>query len=299
MMLSIGLLSWRAHKTLRKTLDSYRAVNLSGCADEFKVFFNEISDADRALAAEYGVETAGSPENLGIWGGNDAMIDALAGDVVLMLQNDCPAVVSPEETAKWIRGACELVNSGAADMVRLRHRFNQGEGISFRKFFDYWPLHELDPRASRYFDPELPEDASVDTMGRKLRRLVRPGAASRRAISAIHLEARPELAFPQWISRQGDFYIVDSAIAQFTEQPFMIRKDLYRRLSAWGWKHLRRGKLNGRPILEQSLRAPYWYRGHFKVAFCDEGVFTHNRFDDSFRSDNAAYNPAVVEGATI
>jgi len=299
MMLSIGLLSWRAHKTLRKTLDSYRQAKLADCADEFKVFFNEISDADRALAAEFGVASIGSADNLRIWGGNDAMAEALKGDVVLMLQNDCPVVVSPEETAKWIRGAYELINAGQADMVRLRHRFNQGEGISFRKFYGYWPVRELDPRADRYFDPEVPADHADDTWTRRFKRMLRPGAARRRAIAAIHLEAHPEAVYPRWISRSGDFYIVDSVIAQFTEQPFMIRKDLYQELSAWGHRHLRRGKLNGSPILEQSLRAPYWYRGHFKVAFCDEGVFTHNRFDDSFRADNAAYNPSAVAGKTI
>jgi len=298
-MLSIGLLSWRAHKTLRKTLDSYRQAKLADCADEFKVFFNEISEADRALATEFGFESIGSAENLRIWGGNDAMAETLKGDVVLMLQNDCPIVVSPEETAKWIRGAYELINEGKADMVRLRHRFNQGEGISFRKFYGYWPVRELDPRAESYFDPEVPPDHADDIWTRRLRRLMRPGAARRRSIAAIHLEAHPDAVYPQWISRSGDFYIVDSAIAQFTEQPFMIRKELYQKLSAWGHQHLRRGKLNGCPILEQSLRSPYWYRGHFKVAFCDEGVFTHNRFDDSFRSDNAAYNPLAVAGKTI
>ena len=56
MALSIGLLSWRAHETLRKTLKSYRRANLFACADDFKIFFNEISDEDRAIAAEFGVE---------------------------------------------------------------------------------------------------------------------------------------------------------------------------------------------------------------------------------------------------
>ena len=110
-MLSIGLLSWRAHKTLRKTLDSYRASDLMGCADEFKVFFNEISEEDRALAAEYGVEAAGSPENLGIWGGMDGAAAALKGDYILLLQNDCPVVSSPEETRRWLRDGVKLLDN--------------------------------------------------------------------------------------------------------------------------------------------------------------------------------------------
>ena len=85
--LSIGLLSWKAHETLRRTLESYARARLAANAAEFKVFFNEISDADRALAAEFGVECCGDRRNLGIWGGMDACAKALSGDVVLLLQN--------------------------------------------------------------------------------------------------------------------------------------------------------------------------------------------------------------------
>ena len=41
--LSIGLLSWKAHETLRKTLESYARARLADNAAEFKVFFNEIN----------------------------------------------------------------------------------------------------------------------------------------------------------------------------------------------------------------------------------------------------------------
>ena len=58
--LSIGLLSWKAHETLRRTLESYARARLAANAAEFKVFFNEISDDDRALAAEFGVDSCGS-----------------------------------------------------------------------------------------------------------------------------------------------------------------------------------------------------------------------------------------------
>ena len=47
-MLSIGLLSWKAHQTLRKTLESYVRAGLAKNADEFKIFFNEISEETTA-----------------------------------------------------------------------------------------------------------------------------------------------------------------------------------------------------------------------------------------------------------
>lgn len=297
-MLSIGLLSWKAHQTLRQTLDSYRRANLFACADEFRVFFNEMTAADRALAAEYGLSSVGSERNLGIWGGMDACAKALSGDVILLLQNDCPAVSSPEETAAYLSEGAALVAAGRADLIRLRHRFNQGEGISYRRFFDYHYVRELDPRALAYGDVGVPTDATTDTFRRRLNRLLRPLSARRRLVSAIHLEKRPEAVLPQYVSRVGRFLLVDSALAQFSEQPLLISKRLYLALSDWCRAHPRHRTVNGAPVMEHALRAPYWFRGHFKVGFCETGVFTHNRYDDSWRPNHASFNAAISEERT-
>lgn len=297
-MLSIGLLSWKAHRTLRQTLDSYRRAKLFACADEFKVFFNEMTAADRALAAEYGLEAVGSERNLGIWGGMDACAKALSGDVILLLQNDCPAVASPDETAAYLSEGAALVAAGRADLIRLRHRFNQGEGISYRRFFDYHYVRDLDPRALAYGDVGVPADAMTDTLRRRLNRLLRPFSARKRLVSAIHLERRPEEVLPQYVSREGRFLLVDSALAQFSEQPLLISKRLYLALSDWCRAHPRHRTVNGAPVMEQALRAPYWFRGHFKVGFCETGVFTHNRYDDSWRPNHASFNSAISEERT-
>lgn len=294
-MLSVGLLSWKAHETLRQTLDSYRRANLFACADEFKVFFNEITAADRALAAEYGLEAVGSERNLGIWGGMDACANALFGDVILLLQNDCPAVAPPDETAAYLKDAEALVRAGRADLVRLRHRFNQGEGISYRRFFDYHFVRDLDPRALAYGDVGVPADATADTFRRRLNRLLRPLSARRRLVSAIHLERRPEEVLPQYVSRDGRFLVVDSALAQFSEQPLLTSKRFYLALSDWCRAHPRHRTVNGAPVMEHALRAPYWFKGGFKVAFCETGVFTHNRYDDSWRPGHASFNAAISE----
>ena len=259
------------------------------------MFFNEITDGDRALAAEFGVGCTGDARNLGIWNGMDECAKALSGDVILLLQNDCPVVATPEDTARYLEKGVELIRSGKADMIRLRHRFNQGDGISFRRFYGYWPVHEVDSRASRYFDPRLPADAGRDTLRRRLMRLLRPLGARRRVIAAIHLEAHPELVYPKWISREGDFFLVDSEIVNFSEQPLLISKRLYLSLSDWCREHPRHRRINGAPVMEHALNSPWWRRQHFKIGFCDEGVFTHNRFDDSWRPGHAAFNAAISE----
>ena len=293
--LSIGILSWRAHQTLRKTLESYRAAKLAACADEVKIFFNEISGEDRSIAAEFGWEAVGSEKNLGIWGGMDAAAASLSSEVILLLQNDCPVIVSEEETAAYLAEGVELILSGKADLLRLRHRFNQGEGISYRRFFDYHYVRELDERALAYGEVGVPADATVNTWKRRMMHLLRPIAAKKRLVSAVHLEKHPERIYPRYIRREGRFLIVDSALAQFSEQPLLISKKFYFALSDWCRAHPRRRKINGAPVMEHALRSPYWFKGHFKVGFCDTGVFTHNRYDDSWRPDHASFNAAISE----
>ncbi len=71
MDLSIGVLSWRSHETLRKTLNSYRQGRLTDCARESVVFFNEISGADRLFLVGFnadGWRCAGNESNLGSFG---------------------------------------------------------------------------------------------------------------------------------------------------------------------------------------------------------------------------------------
>jgi len=294
-MFSIGLLSWKAHQTLRKTLESYRRANLFACADEFKIFFNEISEEDRRIAAEYGVEAIGSERNLGIWAGMDACAKSLSGETILLLQNDCPVVSSPEETAAYLKEGVALIENGKVDLIRLRHRFNQGEGISYRRFFDYHYVRDLDERALAYGDVGIPADAVENTLMRRLSRAVRPISARKRLVSAIHLERHPEKVLPQFVTRDGNFLIVDSALAQFSEQPLLISKKFYLELSDWCRAHPRHRKVNGAPVMEHALRSSYWLKGHFKVAFCDTGVFTHNRYDDSWRPNHASFNADISE----
>ena len=97
-MLSLGLLSWRAHETLRKTLASYKS--LLPLVDEAVIFFNSITDEDRAIANEFGFRAEGTQDNLGILGGTLSLVRCLQGDMILLLQNDNPVYVTPEVLKK-------------------------------------------------------------------------------------------------------------------------------------------------------------------------------------------------------
>lgn len=292
--LTVGLLSWKAPVTLERTLQSYAAAGLESFADRAFVFFNSISPEDRALAAKYGWEACGTEENLGIWGGMDAIADLVRTKYVLFLQNDCPVATTPELVRAHLREAVALLESGEADLVRLRHRFNQGDGIGWSKLFRFHFVRELDPRYLKYANPALPEDACRDTASRRLMRMLHPGGARRRIDGLIHLERRPEDVLSKWVVRKGRFLIVDSEITNFSEQPFLISKELYAELSAWCKIHRRHRLINGFPVMEHALNSRWWRKRHFKVALCDEGVFTHARWDDSWRSDHVRYNAGLA-----
>ena len=45
--ISLAILSWKAHDTIRKTLNSYNKENLLSLFDESFIYFNQISEEDK------------------------------------------------------------------------------------------------------------------------------------------------------------------------------------------------------------------------------------------------------------
>jgi len=292
--LSIAMLGWRAKATTRHTLESWARTDLFHCGEEFFLFFNQITDSDRALASEYGVDCRGSEKNLGIWAGKEAILDEAKGDYILFLDDDHDAVVSREETKRWIDASLGLLKAKRADMVILLNRFERLSAWGSCRFFDYHYIRELDPRAEKELSL-CPADWNRDTLWRRLHRLFRPGAARRRLNGAApYLERHPEAVWPAYVAKDGDFFLLDSAIQPFCDSPVMMSCDFYRRLCAWGKEHPCHRTILGFQELEFVLNRPWWRKQHFKTAICDGGIFGHHRVDDSWRPDHAAYNGDMV-----
>ena len=292
--LSIAILGWKSPRTTRHSLETYRAAGLYDCCGEFFVYYNQYSDDDRALGEEMGVRTLGGEANLGNWGGQKKILENAKGDYVLFLENDHPVVTTPEETRHWLTGALELLKSGRADMVQLRHRQHLGDGYVFRDFFKYHYVREFEDRFEEA-RRQLPPDYDRDTPRRWLMRHLRPFAAIRRHISACYLEKHPEQVMPKWIRREGDFLVFDSRILNFSESPFMVSKAFYEKISAWAEGHPRHRTILGHQELEYILNSRWWRKQHFRIAMCDRGVFGHQRLDDSWRPNHAAFNQTVVD----
>ena len=270
-MISLGILSWHAHETLTRTLTSYAP--LLPLVDERVIWFNEISEADRALAAKFGFEARGTAENLGIFGGTKALLDSLSGDIVISCQNDNPICVNASTLATRLTEATEALSSGEVQWVRLRNRFEPG--FSDRpKFLRYW--------------------SNGAACG--FRRLFRPAKAARLRGRAVDVLKNPAERFPRIFRKEGTLFVSSSAHIDYSDQPFAATRPFIQKVFAWADAHKEATRtLNGRFVPEIILNRGKWWRSAAFPVAVSEGFFAHARYDDSFRADNKAFNPTLVE----
>ena len=269
--LSLGILSWRAHETLRQTLSTYAP--LMPLVDEKIIYFNAITPEDRALAEEFGFEPRGGAANLGILGGTRALVHELSGDLVMLCQNDNPINVLPDVLAARLDVARASIARGEVKWVRVLDRFARGFSNA-HKFERYW-------------------DEGILC---KLRRMVRPDKASQLRGRAVNVFENPEERFPEIFRRSADGLLISSSRwVNYSDQPFMAQRDFMIEALDWADSHADgyRG-LNGMAVPEIVLNSSNWWRnGNFPIGISD-GVFTHRRLDDSFRSNNRHFNPDIV-----
>lgn len=129
--MTIAILSWAAHETLSNTLKSYKKYGLDQLDDDRVIFFQEYSKEDRAIAKEYGWESIGSPENIGIAEAYKLLVAFASGDLFLFLENDWELIERPEYV---IWNASDMLRNGVIDVAKLRHRTNPGEPLWSRQF---------------------------------------------------------------------------------------------------------------------------------------------------------------------
>lgn len=102
--------------------------NCSRCSYEHLILFQEISERDVEVAARFGLRHDGNRENTGVVGGVRALVQRLDCDFLLLLGNDCPAVVPLEEIRRQIDGALHDMESENIPVFRFRSQRQPGEG---------------------------------------------------------------------------------------------------------------------------------------------------------------------------
>lgn len=272
--ISVGILSFKAHKTIDATLDNYKKSGFFDVFKNVKLFFQSISDDDIKVAEKYGLEYVGRPDNVGIQDGMKWVFQNMDCDYVLYLENDLPLVADIDNVKKIINKGIELLENGSVDMVRLRARFNPGEQFSdINKYSKIYKPVEID---ERFIDFDRLSKTS-DFM-RRIRRIFRPFKAIRMIGRSLYVEKNPDVLFPKYVKNAGGgYYVVDSSVINWTNQSILLSKKFFFQMLDFCEKHPRLGAYPFH-FMEPELNCRWWRKQHFKIAVCD-GIFTHNRLD--------------------
>lgn len=292
--IGIGILSWKAHDTLVNSLQSY-SLDFLEFFDKRLIYFSDISDKDKAIAREYGWDFAGGP-NEGIAGGMKRLAENLDTDYVLLLQNDNPLIEDWLTATRHVQRAVNMLSNGKADLARMRHRWQVGEGFAdVTKYLKYFPLFRMD----KQFDPDHHDEKKLnfrDSIEKKLLRLFRIPKAHRLKGRSVFIEKFPNDLFPKYIKREGQFFIIDSAVLDFTDQCLLISRDL--------WLNVFVPFIEANPASTRSsngFQAPelcinkskWWRKSHFKI-LQGQGIFTHARYDGSFRPEHHTNKETIL-----
>lgn len=287
----VGILSWKSNETLEKTLESYKKVNFKNYFDEIKIIFQEISENDKILAEKYGFDYVGLNNNFGIQGGHKEIYKNMTTDYVLILENDNPIVESESIMYERLSESLKLLESNQIDMMRLRHRWNFGEGFSLEKYFNFFDVKILHENC-QYLKIK---NSNFDFMLKKLKQLFYPSKLKRLAGYSLYCEKYPEKLFPQYIKKLDEnLFVVDSSIIPWTNQSVLLRRRFYGKLIDFAEKNPSSRCANGFQDLEKPLNCRWWRKQNFKIGV-GEGIFSHNRFDDSWRITHPAFNNELLK----
>jgi hypothetical protein len=287
----VGILSWKSHKTLEKSLESYEKVGFKELFDEVKIIFQEISEEDKLLAQKYGYDYVGTEKNLGIQNGHKLIHDNLSTDYVLVLENDNPIIVDRKTLEERLSQSIKHLENGNIDVMRLRHRWNFGEGFSLEKYTEYYEVQKLHEK----YSAEAIKSNIVSPIIKAIKRFLRPEKAIRIAGYSLYFEKEPEKVFPLYIKEiDKEFYSVDSSILTWTNQSAFLKRKFYGELLDYAYSNPSSRTANKFPDLEKPLNSKWWRDQNYKIGV-SEGLFTHNRFDDSWRKSHHAYNKSIIK----
>lgn len=286
----VGILSWKSHKTLEKSLQSYEKIGFKEYFDEVKIIFQEISEDDVKLAEKYGYDYVGTDKNLGIQNGHRLIYENLNTDYILVLENDNPVIVDSELFKKRLFKSIELLEEKKIDVMRLRHRWNFGESFSLEKYLSYYNINNLH---ENYIFTELDTNPKK-TFSKFLKRSLRPSKALRVAGYGLYFEKEPEKIFPKYVTKiEDNLYCINSKIMTWTNQSVLLSKEFYGKLLDYVYKNPSSRTANGFQDLEKPLNSNWWREQGFLIGL-GEGIFSHNRFDDSWRKKHSAFNKEIT-----
>lgn len=266
-ILGLGILSWRGYASLRAALTTYRDAGFFELFDEVLLFLPQMEAEGVAIATEFGIPHTGSPDNLGILGGNQALAAAMRSDIILMVENDYMLRETFDSARAQLARGVKAIASGQADIVRFRHRHLPGELWQMWKTDRYWPRP----------DASLWQRAKGAVL-----RLLRPGKASRLLGNTIFTHDDAAADFPAVIQRRnGVDFFTSSRHINWANNAYMVRREwLLDTIIPAALAHITSRLVNGFPTIETELNCQWWRDQDFTIAIADPGLFEHRRMND-------------------
>jgi hypothetical protein len=274
---SVGILSYKAPRTISATLDDYEKNKFLDLFPEVKLFFQCVSPEDIQTAEKHNVEWCGRADNIGIQNGMRWVVENLNSEYILYLENDCPLVVDTATAEFEIRRAVKHLASGQIDVMRLRSRFTPGE--QFADVRKYTTVHTPSEIDDRFVPTDEVQISPRPEWQRFLKRVFYPSYGVRMMGRSLYIEKSPEELFSKYIWKTNDgMYIVDSKVINWTNQSILTTKRFFLQMLDYADQHPRSRMVNGFQDMEKPLNCRWWRRQHFKIGVSD-GVFTHRRLD--------------------
>lgn len=236
--LSIGMLSYKRHKTLEQTLSSYKRNGLLDLCKNFTIFFQDISKKDILIANHFGIRYTGWNSNMVPFDYRIKEIyDTINTPYTLFLENDWLLIENKEITENLILEAINLIKSNKVDVVKLRHRKNPGT-----------PLYSENLIKNKEKNPEVWNKWKVMLM------------------ECVHWYNNPEKMFPEYIKKDGNYYYTSSEYVPYTNNPCIYNTNLFKNKISPFFKE----NLN----IEVRIQQGYWQNLNLKVCHGD-GLFKH------------------------
>ena len=284
--IGLGIVSWKSHDTFRPVLESHQAADLWSHVDQGLIWFQDQSEKDKELAQEFDLDCAGGP-NVGIAEGYASLAQRLDTDLILLTENDCPSLTDSAQIEFQLQRARRLFAEDQIDIMRLRHRWQTGEGFRYGKYLDFYSVQSLHPDFTSYHS--LKKSAEESPWWRSLRQTLKPARARSLQGRAIYLEKNPELVHPQAIKKmedEEDLYLTDSRFLNWTNQSVLLpRQLLLDTLLPYVRANPSSRTSNGFQSPERPLNSPWWHQQQFRIAV-GLGLFGHQRVDGSWRPNH-------------
>ena len=277
----LGILSWKARETLRASLESHRAAGLLEMFDDSLIFFQEISDEDRALAAEFGIRAVGVRENLGIMGGIVKIAELLTTDYVLFLENDVRTIADNATIRRQLTAALDNMESGAVKYTSLDDgHYHAARQLQGKRYEQYVSFH-----------PSLVAGVG-DSPIKRIKRTLLPRKADRAAWGAVYMQEGA--LFPhlmKWLPN-GHWAVSTRVVTWKNRVPFFPRQWFLRELIPLAKSKPSARLVNGKSDLERDVLNRRWWREQpWRVGISDQGLFVHSRMDRPQGDEKTSIHP--------